>query len=157
MSEEITTLVTMLNHRGQVSALLRELARQLEARADIHDLSKFRPDEFAGFVEVNRIAREHPYGSPEYKESLKDNHTIDLHFSRNPHHPEYHPSGVNGMNLIDFIEMVIDWIAASRTYGTTQWEQVIKTQQERFGLTDCQLSVITLILEAFGEDSNAME
>jgi Family of unknown function (DUF5662) len=151
ITQETATLVTMLAHQGQVSALLRELARRLEARADYHDLSKFRPDEFAGFVEVNRIAREHPYGSAEYKESLKDNHTIDLHFSRNRHHPEYHTGGVNGMNLIDFIEMVIDWIAASRTYGTTSWEDVIKEQQKRFGLTDCQLATIGLILELFDE------
>ena len=151
LTEETKTLVTILNHQRQVSILLRQFARMLENRADLHDLSKLSLDEFGGYVEVNRVARQFPYGSPEYKASLKDNKVIELHFSRNRHHPEHHPGGVNEMSLIDFIEMVIDWIAASRTYGTTEWEKVIKTQQERFGLTECQLSVIGLLLELFGE------
>lgn len=147
ISQESRTIVTMLQHRGQVAYLLRELARQFEARADLHDLSKFKLDEFSEFVDINRIAREHAFGSKEYNDSLSGNKAIALHFSRNRHHPEYHEGGVNQMNLVDFIEMVCDWIAASRTYGTTKWEDVITEQKRRFDLSNCQLATISLIVE----------
>lgn len=147
MNEETKTLATILRHQKQVSFLLRELAREFERRADLHDESKLQLDELEGFIEVNRIARQFPFGSPEYNNSLKDNKAIESHFGRNPHHPEYHSGGVNGMSFIDFTEMVCDWIAANKTYGTTKWEDVLTRQKERFNLTDCQLAVIGLISE----------
>lgn len=152
MNEETKTLATILRHQKQVSFLLRELAREFEKRADLHDMSKLGLDELEGFIEVNRIARQYPFGSTEYKDSLKDNKAIELHFSRNSHHPEYYKEGgVNAMNFMDFIEMVVDWVAANRTYGTTEWEDVIKVQKERFNLTNCQLALIGFIFEWFNE------
>lgn len=145
MSDELKTLVTMLNHRSNVAARLRWLARQLEERADLHDLSKFKPDEFEGFVQINRVAREHPYGSPEYKASLKDNQAVSLHYSRNSHHPEYHPDGVDGMNLLDFIEMVIDWKTASETYGQTSFDDSLAIQVDRFKLAPEQVYLAGMI------------
>jgi len=147
MNEETKTLATIIRHQKQVSFLLRELAREFERRADLHDMSKLQIDELEGFIEVNRIVREYAFGSAEYKNSLKDNKAIELHFSRNSHHPEYHQGGVNAMSFIDFIEMVIDWIAANKTYGTTNWDEAIKKQCERFDLTNCQLAVIGFIAE----------
>ena len=149
--DELTTLVTILNHRAQVAFRLRELARQLEERADLHDLSKFKPDEFAGFVQINQIARKYPYGSPEYMESIKGNDVVNLHFSRNSHHPEYHPGQVNDMGLIDFIEMVTDWLGATTTYGTGTFRDALNKQIERFHLTPEQLFLIDLIARYFSE------
>ena len=145
MNEETKTLITMLNHQGQVRARLRALARELEKRADLHDLSKFRPDEFEGFVEINRIAREHPFGSPEYKDSISGNKTVELHFSRNRHHPEYHANGIGDLNFIDFVEMVVDWLGATATYGTGTFEDALQKQIERFDLQPDELFLIRLI------------
>lgn len=153
MNEETKTLATILRHQKQVSFLLRELAREFERRADLHDESKLQLDELEGFIEVNRIARQFPFGSPEYKQSLKDNKTIDLHFSRNSHHPEYWPDGVESMSFIDFTEMACDWIAANKTYNTTSWQEAITRQRERFNLTDSQLAFIALISDYFGLES----
>lgn len=151
MNEETKTLITMLNHQGQVRARLRALARELEKRADLHDLSKFKADEFEGFVEINHIARKHPFGSPEYKASISGNKTVDLHFSRNRHHPEYHANGIADMNFIDFVELVVDWLGATATYGTGTFEDVLKKQIERFNLNDNELHLIRLIARWFGE------
>jgi hypothetical protein len=145
LTQETKTLITILHHQKLVSCLLRRVARELEERADKHDLSKFKDDEFGGFVEINCIAREHPYGSQEYRDSLKDNKTIDLHFSRNRHHPEYHANGVKDMNLIDLLEMVCDWASASMTYGNTKMEDVLEEQRKRFGLSDSQVELFRLI------------
>jgi hypothetical protein len=151
LGEEIKTLVTMLNHQGQIRARLKALARELEKRADLHDLSKFKADEFAGFVEINRIAREHPFGSPEYKASIEGNKTVELHFSRNRHHPEYHANGIGDMNFIDFVEMVADWLGATATYGTGTFEDVLQKQIERFDLQPDEIYLIRLIAGWFGE------
>lgn len=151
ISEELTTLITFLRHQGEVSARLRELARQLEKRADLHDLSKFKEDEFEGFVEINRIARKYPYGSPEYKASIDGNDAVQLHFTRNRHHPEYHANGIDDMNFIDFVEMVIDWLGATATYGTGTFEEALLKQVDRFKLEEKQIHLIVLIARWFGE------
>lgn len=150
MNEETRALATILRHQKQVSFLLRELAREFERRADLHDQSKLQLDELGGFIEINRIAREHPFGSEKYNQSLKDNDAIALHFSRNRHHPEYHRDGIEDMDFIDFVEMVCDWIAANQTYGTTSWEDTIAEQQRRFALMPWRLALIETIANWFG-------
>ena len=147
LSEGIKTLTTILKHRGLVQKYLHILSQKLEIRAIAHDLSKLRIDEFSGFVAINKVAREHPYGSKEYKKSLKDNDVIDLHFSRNSHHPEYHEAQVADMGLFDIIEMVCDWKSASMTYGNTTLLEALEIQIKRFGLTKEQLYLIKLIIE----------
>lgn len=141
----------MLNHQGQVKARLRLLASELERRADLHDLSKFREDEFEGFVKINKIAREYPFGSEEYKASMKGNKTIDLHFSRNRHHPEYHKNGIDDMNFVDFLEMIIDWLAATATYGTGTFEEALEKQIDRFNLQPEHLYLIRFLARWFDE------
>lgn len=145
LTQEAKTLITIFRHVAIVRKNLAKISNALNERARVHDLSKFSEDEFAGFVEVNRIAREHPYGSKEYVESLKDNKVIELHFSRNSHHHEYYPHGVADMSLLDIIEMVADWKAASETYGQTSFADALEFQRKRFDLTDSQMWLIRLI------------
>lgn len=147
LSQETKTVVTMLRHSQLVSYYLRRLAAALELRAVTHDMSKWSDDEFEGFVKINEIAREHEYGSQEYKQSLAEVDAVPLHYSRNRHHPEYHEHGVNDMFLIDFIEMVIDWKAASETYGRTSLEESLEIQTERFGLEKKHLYLVKAILD----------
>lgn len=117
----------------------------------MHDLSKWRSDEFEGFVQINQVARQYPYGSPEYMKSIKDNHTVELHYIRNRHHPEYHANSIADMNLIDFVEMVCDWIGASATYGTIPFRDSLNKQTERYHLNLNELYLIDLIARFFGE------
>lgn len=146
LTEETKTLLTILRHQTLVRKYLLALARELEARALLHDLSKLDLDEFGGFVEINQIARKHKFGSPEYKASVQ-NDAVTLHYSRNPHHPEFHPGGLNDMNLLDLIEMVVDWRAASETYGKTLMSESLRIQKERYKMTDEQFHLIQLITE----------
>ena len=144
---EIKALVTIQRHITIVQKYLTRLSNRLAERAIEHDLSKLSKDELAGFVEVNQIARLHPYGSPEHKASLSGNKTIDLHFSRNSHHPEYWPNGIDDMSLLDLIELVVDWKAASLTYGQTSLQDSLAIQQKRFNLDDKMMWLISLIVE----------
>ena len=146
MSDDaIKTLVTLAHHRLKVQEALNVVTRDLETRSLVHDASKYQDDEFAGFTRINRTAREHPYGSAEYRASLKqEKPTISLHYARNSHHPEFWGDDSCGgdahsMRLLDLIEMVCDWWAAWTVYDgqrpveqrSTWWENIWK-QKERF-------------------------
>lgn len=146
LSEETKTLLIILRHQALVRKYLLNLAHQLQQRALLHDLSKFQLDEFAGIVEINQVAREHRIDSPEYKASIQAE-AVKLHWSRNPHHPEFYPGGIKDMSLLDLVEMVIDWRAASETYGRTSFSESLRIQRERFMMTDEQYHFIQLIAE----------
>jgi hypothetical protein len=148
--EEVKTLVTLLRHRRQVSHLLRELAREFERRAELHDLSVLELDEFEGRVQIQNIARTHKYDSPEYRQSLKET-SLNLHYERNDHHPEHYSNGVDEMGFTSFVEMVLDWLGASRTYRNTSFRDGLTEQTKRFKLQPDHLYLIDLIARHFGE------
>lgn len=143
MSDDaIQTLRTIAAHRDYVRLGLLDIRQELERRALAHDLSKLSGDEFDGFTRINRAAREHPYGSEEYRAGLRqEKPTIDLHYSRNSHHPEHHKLPhrecvQESMDFLDLIEMVCDWYAAFQTYGSQgTWEENMEKQRGRFGET----------------------
>jgi len=147
LSEEAKTIATILRHNRLVASYLIKLANILEERAIMHDASKFASDEFAAFVHINQIAREHKYGSPEYKESILKTGAVALHYSRNPHHPEHHGDGINDMSIIDLVEMIADWKAASETYGQTSLEEALEIHTKRFELDAEHLYLIKLIIK----------
>lgn len=135
--DEIQLIRTVLAHRDYVRLGLQAIMHDLEHRALEHDISKLSPDEFSGFARINKAAREHPYGSEEYRAGLRqEKPTIDLHYSRNRHHPEFHAIPAETMTFLDIIEMVCDWWSAYKTYGSQgTWEENIDKQVERFGST----------------------
>lgn len=149
-SDAAVTLATTLRHRELVRLALRRVAVQLEQRGLLHDLSKWSEDELSGFVRINRVAREHAYGSEEYRASMRrEEETIRLHYSRNSHHPEYHDD-IRQMGVLDLLEMVCDWWAASITYGKISLADSLEVHRERFDFSPEQWWVIeqfTLLFE----------
>ena len=142
----VQLLRSYLLHCRFVQRGINRVALALQQRADRHDDSKLLSDEFAGFSRINKAAREHPYGSPEYRAGLKqEKPTIDLHYSRNSHHPEFHGTETEGrvalgvqvvaqdMTWLDLIEMVCDWRGAYLAYGSQgTWEENMERQRERY-------------------------
>lgn len=151
----VQLLRTYLLHCRYVRRGLSRIERELHERAERHDDSKLMADEFAGFTRINKAARLHPYGSAEYRSGLKqEKPTIDLHYSRNRHHPEYaklqgeaaesrrglpddatywEARGAAEMTFIDLIEMVCDWRGAYLGYGSQgTWAENIERQRERY-------------------------
>lgn len=135
-------------HRDFVRLALLRVIHELERRSLEHDASKMLDDEFAGFARINAIARVHKFGSPEYKESMKtERETIDLHFSRNSHHPECSAIGLQGsevtefevglrgMSFLDVIEMACDWWGARKGYNDSRmtWPESVEMNLESKG------------------------
>lgn len=133
--DAVQLLRTMTLHVNAVQRGMQAAAHALERRALIHDQSKLLADEFAAFSRINRAAREHPYGSEEYRAGLRaEKETIDRHYERNSHHPEHTLLPATGMSWLDVVEMVCDWRSAYRTYGSQgTWEENLDRQRERYG------------------------
>lgn len=148
LSDELKALLEMQHHRVLVQANLLRIADALRARAALHDISKYSLDEFQAVVQIKKVAREFPYGSAEYNQAISDNSVgLSKHFERNSHHPEFHSDGVQGMQLIDLIEMVCDWKAANTLRDDVQWSNVTAMHIERFKLSKDYVWLIDMIVD----------
>lgn len=127
-------------HKFWVSWYLFKFSMSLVKRALVHDLSKYLPSEASGFIKVIDKLENSTYGSNEYRESLRSiKPSIDKHYNRNSHHPEYHKgytNGINGMNLKDVVEMWCDWQAAVRRHKDGKLESSIDNNKKRFEMSE---------------------
>lgn len=111
---EYQLMRTIHEHRDRVSFYIDRVIRELMDRSLVHDDSKFGKEEFPVFAKAIHKFKNHPFGSAGYakaKESILPG--TEHHFKMNRHHPEHFPNGINDMNLIDLLEMLCDWKAAT--------------------------------------------
>ncbi len=110
---------------------------------------------------------------------------LDHHYANNRHHPEFHVRkvciicfktfpknyaaqcdectngtfteefSVDGMNLIDVLEMLMDWKAASERHADGCIFRSIKVNTERFKLSPQLVSILTNTAREFGWTPNA--
>lgn len=103
-----------IEHVHSVASNMMLVIQSLQKRAIEHDRSKFSPEEFETFANETDNLKQMTYGSPEYKQSLKRlGPALDHHYKNNSHHPEHHKDGIYGMDLLDLIELLADWKAAT--------------------------------------------
>jgi hypothetical protein len=132
-----------LKHIETVRKFLAEVRGVLWGRATVHDESKLKEPEKSMYDEyipkIRETEREFGYGSPQYEQCVKDMGIVMRHhFDANSHHPEHYPNGINGMSLLDLIEALADWKAASVKSGQPL---NIEANKRRFEVSD-QLSEI---------------
>ena len=154
MIDEVIPLVKIIQHISKVSSLLKRVARTLESRADTHDVTKFEPDEFSGFCQLDsyRLHGKEEYGSKAYEAGMNID-AVKLHLSRNSHHIEYWPNGLAGMSFADVIEMLADWEVARQQRDTEQdINKTWLTRQERFKLSDFEITFLRTIWEKIEKD-----
>lgn len=103
-----------LTHIRRVNHLLLLCCVDLQCRAQEHDSSKLVEPEKSAFDALTPKLKDFKYGSEEYRACLREmNPALEHHYAGNRHHPEHHINGVNDMTLLDVLEMLIDWKAAS--------------------------------------------
>lgn len=125
------------DHILRVRALLYIIQEQLEERGFVHDASKKQSPEKEGFDEVTGALRDLTYGSPEYKAQLERLKPILAHhYAHNSHHPEHFENGIDGMTLLDLVEMFCDWKAATERHADGSLKKSIEHNKGRFKLTD---------------------
>lgn len=126
-----------LKHVRRVGFLILEIVGDLNNRAMSHDDSKFSEEEFPIFVEQTNKLRGMTYASPEYDETKKlMKPALDHHYSLNSHHPEYWENGIDDMSLVDLIEMLADWKAATERHDDGDLRTSIESNASRFGYNE---------------------
>lgn len=142
----------LVEHITKVRSLLLNLADDVCNRANTHDHSKFNKDEYDLFKENFKALQNATYGSMNYNRIRnKCKQAVDLHYIRNRHHPEHHKDGIRGMNLIDIMEMVVDWMVASRQSKNGNIKESIRVGQERHNFSDDLKDIITNTVDYLNE------
>lgn len=136
----------------------KEMQEQIWNRVMHHDDSKTKAPEYVPYVWRYWKVKCLTEGVPE---NLKDSFTVEYfkdpsldqeirdgifhHITHNRHHPEWHPDH-DDMNMIDIIEMVCDWYAVSKEYGTNidDWVKDVVPRRYHFGKTKKQMVLKTI-------------
>lgn len=135
-AEQATNAQTW-EHINQVQRFMGDAVRNLQERALVHDQSKLRPPEVAIFTEYTPKLKDSTYGSDEYKGFLQAMRpALEHHYANNSHHPEHYPNGINGMTLLDLVEMLADWKAATMRHANGDLGRSLVINRERFGMSE---------------------
>jgi hypothetical protein len=111
-------------------------------------MSKLKIFESKLFAKNVRKLKGVTYGSDKYNELLEDlKPALEHHYAWNRHHPEYHDNGFKDMSGLDRIEMVIDWLAATRRHADGDIFRSLEVNQERFGYSDTDKEWLTKIVK----------
>lgn len=122
------------DHIFQVQIQLAGVVENLERRAVVHDASKLEEPELSVFNEYTPKLAETTYGSDEYKEYLKGMGVgLAHHYEVNDHHPEHFQGGIKDMSLLQIMEMLCDWKAATLRHPDGDLRKSIEQNAERFG------------------------
>lgn len=109
----------VMEHKRQIKRWLILFAECLEDRAATHDNSKLQAPEKEGFDRRGPELKSRAFGSPEYQQALAEmGELLKHHYAANRHHPEHFENGVDGMTLLDVVEMICDWMASANAKGT---------------------------------------
>lgn len=135
-----------VEHISNVRSKILKVVADLIERGFKHDATKLEQPEKEYYDRNTPTLRTLEYNSQAYKDTLKRMQpAIDHHFSVSRHHPEYFADGINGMNLVDLLEMIVDWKAAGERHveKPTDIFKSIEIGVEKFGI-DPQLKQILL-------------
>lgn len=141
------------DHRGKVSELIYQIIHDLERRSFEHDASKLQTPEKSIFDEYTPRLKGSTYGSDEYKQYLSEMKVaLDHHYSQNRHHPEHFSNGINDMNLVDLIEMLCDWKAATLRHADGDILRSVRINRERFEISEQLAEILVNTVRALGWD-----
>ena len=121
-------------HIYRVQQLLSRAIVNLLGRSESHDQSKLKSPEAEIFAEFTEKLKGSTYGSDEYQGFLKQmKPALEHHYGYNSHHPEHYPEGINQMSLLDLLEMLLDWKAASERHDDGSIVRSVEMNQDRLG------------------------
>lgn len=142
MAQQYDSTQDTLEHINKVRGYMLQMQYQIMRRGIVHDASKLEEPEKSGYDVLTRRLAELTYGSDEYRAALAEaKPTIDHHYAHNRHHPEHWTYGINSMSLLDIIEMLCDWKAASERTKQGSIAASLTHNKQRFGIDD-QLAAI---------------
>jgi hypothetical protein len=133
----IDSRIKTYEHIYTFQKILNDFICRLQRRLLNHDQSKLVSPEKELFDEYTPVLDSLTYGTPEYTENLqKIKPALDHHYLVNSHHPEHYSDGISGMSMIDIMEMLADWKAATSRTKDGDIYKSIEINQARFGYSD---------------------
>lgn len=131
------------DHIDKVQWRMKQMRDELYLRGAVHDMSKLQPPEKPIFDLMTPRLKALTYGSEEYKAALTEmGEALQHHYEVNNHHPEHYPNGIDGMTLLDLIEMICDWKAASERHADGNMLKSLEINRQRFGISDQLHSIL---------------
>ncbi|MDO8640917.1 MAG: DUF5662 family protein [Nitrosarchaeum sp.] len=132
-----------MGHIDVVRGLIKVVQQELMERSKRHDMSKLVAPEIEYFEKYTPLLKDSVYGSEEYdrfRAEMKP--AMDHHYVENRHHPEHFKSGIEDMNLVDLIEMVCDWKAASMRHNDGDVYRSLDISCKRFGVSESVYKIL---------------
>lgn len=143
--------VDTCKHLDRVYAFIRQVQHELENRGLLHDRSKLESPEVEMFDKYTPLLKSLTYGSVEYEQALEDlGPALQHHYKNNRHHPEHNENGIDGMTLIDIIEMLCDWKAASERHDTGDILKSLEINKERFDMSPQLFNILYNTVKELG-------
>jgi hypothetical protein len=141
-----------LAHIDRVKNLLGEVSIAIEGRGLIHDASKLSAGEKPIFDEMTPKLKGCTFGSDEYKGFLKEmGVALEHHYNANSHHPEhFKKNGIEGMTLVDLMEMLADWKAASERHADGDIKKSLEINEKRFNIPESLMQILWNTVKALG-------
>jgi hypothetical protein len=142
-----------IKHIHRVRHFLYLMIEELDKRARLHDQSKLESPEKEIYGEYTPELAKTEYGSEAYKALLeKVKPATEHHYAKNRHHPEHWPNGINDFTLIDLVEMLCDWRAATERNKNGNIRKSIDFNKARYGMTDQLAGILhNTVREMFAE------
>lgn len=151
MQNTFEVLTDTIVHVSEVQANLHDMVSDLEKRSIVHDLSKFQDPEFSVFCSTRPEFKKVNYGTPEYEAvTEKAREGVEHHHAHNRHHTAYHENGIDDMNLMDIIEMLADWRAASRRSPDLSFADSLPKAFEKYKIEPALQKTILNTIEYLG-------
>lgn len=135
-TEEKATNYDTFRHIERVRNLLNICVQSLLRRGEMHDQTKLEKPEVELFTKYTPMLASCTYGSDEYngfRNAMKP--ALQHHYANNSHHPEHWKNGINDMSLLDMVEMLCDWKAASERHNDGNIRKSIEINADRFGMS----------------------
>lgn len=141
--KQIQGILHNREHMERVRDLINKVVVLLLRRGEEHDQTKIVSPEMEYFAEAADLS-EMEFESEEYKASRAAlDSALQHRYANYRHHPEHFKDGINDMNIIDVLEMLIDWKASSERQNGGNLRKSIEEAGERFKISD----QLTRILE----------
>jgi len=141
--EQRATNNETFRHIERLRNLLNICVRDLLSRGELHDQTKLESPEVEIFTEYTPKLAKCTYGSKEYNSYLKEiGQILEHHYASNRHHPEHFKNGIEDMNLLDIVEMLCDWKAASERHDNGNIRKSIEINGDRFKLSPQLIKIL---------------
>ena len=152
---EKSSIEDTLKHKKVITELMSQVITELLYRAVVHDNAKMEDPELSLFDTYTPKLAKSTYNSEEYKTFLENmKPALDHHYARYRHHPEHFKNGCRDMNIIDVIEMLVDWKAATLRHNDGNILKSLEVNRTRFSLDEVSLYDVLINSLSFFEKQN---